>query len=289
MQGGHFLMEKTYKVFVYGTLRENEFNHHLLYGAVCLAKQCWTNGILFDTELGYPAMITNNVKRVYGELYEVNETQLKKLDRLEGYEAKGIENEYERIIQTIFTDQHSEQAFVYRYLHNKVKELPMIKSGDWKCHLYTNKSKLLYFAYGSCMDNERFKLGEVDHLFENIVGCGHALNFSLAYTVHFQDGSRADMIEADDIVEGKVYEINQEALHYLYEREGVLINIYRPAFINIKINGVLHKNVLTFLVINKKEEIAPPKHYSNEILRGAKGFVSDDYYRKLENKLVKLC
>ncbi|UPG63982.1 gamma-glutamylcyclotransferase [Metabacillus endolithicus] len=206
----------------------------------------------------------------------------------EFYEAEGIDNEYERITQTIFTDHHSEQAIVYSYLHKKVENLSMINGGDWKRHLYTNKSKLLYFAYGSCMDNERFKLGKVDHLFKNIVGCGLATNFSLAYTVHFQDGSRADMIEADDIVEGKVYEINQEALHYLYEREGVMANIYRPAFINVEINGVLHKNVLTFLVMNKKEEVAPPEHYSNEILRGAKGFVSSGYYRKLEKKLLTL-
>ncbi|UGB28932.1 gamma-glutamylcyclotransferase [Metabacillus sp. B2-18] len=281
-------MKNTYKVFVYGTLREHESNHHFLNGAVCLAKQCWTHGILFDTGLGYPAMITDKVKVIYGELYEINEMILKKLDWLEGFEAEGVDNEYERITQTIFTDHHSEQAIVYSYLHKKVENLPIINCGDWKRHLHTNTSKLLYFAYGSCMDNERFKLGKVDHLFKNIVGCGHATNFSLAYTVHFQDGSRADMIEADDIVEGKVYEINQEALHYLYEREGVMANIYRPAFINVEINGVLHKNVLTFLVVNKKEEAAPPEHYSNEILRGAKGFVSSGYYRKLENKLLTL-
>ncbi|UPG63983.1 gamma-glutamylcyclotransferase family protein [Metabacillus endolithicus] len=78
-------MEKTYKVFVYGTLREHEFNHHFLNGAVCLARQCWTHGILFDTGLGYPAMITDKVNVIYGELYEVNEIILKKLDWLESF------------------------------------------------------------------------------------------------------------------------------------------------------------------------------------------------------------
>lgn len=278
-------MNPSFKVFVYGTLREHESNHTLLKDAVCLAKQCWTFGVLYDTGLGYPAMMTGKKTRVYGELYEVNEEQLKKLDWLEGYEAEGISNEYDRITQTIYTDSTSEQAYVYVFPATKIKSLTCINSGDWKVYNYSTQVRLLYFAYGSCMDDERFKVAKVDHLFKNIIGCGYAKNFSLAYNVHFHDGSRADMVESDGIVEGKVYEISSEAMDYLYKREGVNTQVYRPAFINVEIDGILHKNVLTFLVINKGEEIAPPEHYATEILRGAKDFVSDHYYRQLETHL----
>jgi hypothetical protein len=32
-------------------------------------------------------------------------------------------------------------------------------------------------------------------------------------------------------------------------------------------------------------ETAPPEHYAREILRGAKGFVSDTYFAKIEKEL----
>jgi hypothetical protein len=51
------------------------------------------------------------------------------------------------------------------------------------------------------------------------------------------------------------------------------------------INGKSHKNALTFLVVDKEEEVAPPSHYAAEILRGAKGYVSDSYYQKLSDDL----
>ena len=38
-------------------------------------------------------------------------------------------------------------------------------------------------------------------------------------------------------------------------------------------------------MIDKQEETAPPQHYIMEILRGAKGFVSDCYYLKLQDDL----
>lgn len=51
------------------------------------------------------------------------------------------------------------------------------------------------------------------------------------------------------------------------------------------IDGIRYKNVLTFLVIDKEEEVAPPEHYYTVILRGAKGFVSKGYFQKLQDDL----
>jgi gamma-glutamylcyclotransferase (GGCT)/AIG2-like uncharacterized protein YtfP len=72
-------------LFVYGTLRRNEVNHHLLAGA----RYCGT----FVTspqyrmvDLGaYPGVVKNGATPIEGEVYLVNKQQMTDLDRLEGY------------------------------------------------------------------------------------------------------------------------------------------------------------------------------------------------------------
>lgn len=131
------------------------------------------------------------------------------------------------------------------------------------------------------MDDERFLNAGVKHHFERILGCGVVENYSLAYTRESYDGGRADLIESMGRVEGKVYQITNESLPYLFRREGVTAQIYRPSFINVTINNKAYTNVLTFLVVDKEDEVAPPPHYAAEILRGARGFVSECYYQQL--------
>ncbi|MGM8215458.1 gamma-glutamylcyclotransferase [Bacillaceae bacterium W0354] len=275
-------------IFVYGTLLKNERNHSFLEGATCIAREAWTSGSLYDTGKGYPAMTRHHTDRVYGEVYEVTLEMLSKIDHLEGYFGKGKNNHYERIEQVVFTDFGPVEAFVYIYDVSGTNDLEKITYGDWKCHKYLNENELLYFAYGSCMDNGRFCLAGVDEQFSQMIGCGVLQNYSMVYTLKSHDGGRADMIESNEWVEGKVYKITKKTLDYLFDREGVHTNVYRPTFIDVTINGMEYKNVLTFLVIEKeKQEVAPPAHYATEILRGAKGCVSDAYYEKLEKDLAE--
>lgn len=277
-------MEKIYRVFVYGTLRKHESNHYLIKKARCVSSQSWTNGILYDTGDGYPGMAESTMKRVYGEVYEVDAQQLELIDALEEYKGEGQDNLYERIIQMVHTDFGTIEAYVYVYA-SPIDELEEIGFGDWKCHQYLHQNEFLYYAYGSCMDDERFKRDRVKHQFERVVGCGIVKNFSIAYTLKAHDGGRADLIESAEQVEGKVYRISSETLTYLYRREGVNDQIYRPTFIDVTIDEKTYRNVLTFLVVDKEKETAPPEHYATEILRGAKGFVSNNYYQKLLNDL----
>lgn len=99
-------------VFVYGTLRQHQTNAHLLGEATCMAKQCWTKGRMFDSGYSYPYLISAE-GRVYGELYQVNDIQLKALDRLEGYHGENQENHYNRVQQTIYSDKGNYEADVY--------------------------------------------------------------------------------------------------------------------------------------------------------------------------------
>lgn len=125
-------MTHSYFVFVYGTLRKSERNHHLLEYASCLEESCWTNGLLFDTGLGYPAVKESIDGRVQGELYIVNESQLGALDELEGYYGPGKKNLYNRIAQKVFTKTGDYEAYLY-ILHpeNEGMLKAQIESGDW--------------------------------------------------------------------------------------------------------------------------------------------------------------
>lgn len=273
-------------VFVYGTLRKHQSNHHLLSGAPCIASQCWTDGKLIDSENGYPYLVPSASSRVYGELYLVDQLQLRALDTLEGYNGINQNNYYDRSKQDIYTDSESYEAFVYLLPNEKLNpNLKEIKNGDWSVNQLNQKQSLFYFAYGSCMDDERFKLAGVNHYFQKVIGRGILDNYQLRFTRRAHDGGRADIVEGPGMVEGKVYEIPQEALSYLFRREGVNAGCYRPAVIDIDVNGRPLTNILTFVVVDKDPETAPPEHYIEEILRGGNGFLSAEYMEKLRKQL----
>lgn len=280
-------MVESILVFVYGTLRKHEANHHLLSGAKCFAEQAWTYGRLFDTGHGYPALLHSNKEKVFGELYEIDQHQLQLLDQLEDYRGPGGKNIYDRVKQTVYTDTASHKAYVY-FIHPDHEDLlkDEIRSGDWRVyHLLNTNSTFYYFAYGSCMDTDRFKEAGVDHFFQKVTGRGIAEGYQLRYTRRVYDGGRADILEESGRVEGKVYEVPKESLPYLYRREGVKSKAYRPAFIDVTVNGKLLKNVLTFIVVKKDEETAPPLDYAQEIIRGGTGFLSDTYLEKIKKDL----
>lgn len=287
--GGGAVMGKHF-VFVYGTLRRHEQNSYLLKEAELVAEQAWTKGELFDTGFGYPALKESGSDVVYGELYLVTEKELHSLDELEGYSVGGRDNLYDRKKQVISFDSGATEAYIYTIAdHNQHMLSTPIKTGDWKEFQLHHQNQILYFAYGSCMDDARFKLAKVDHFFQKVTGTGILQGYTLRYSVTMPDGGRADIVEEGGIVEGKVYEIPAECVTYLYRREGVGSRLYRPAFVDLTIQGILYKNVLTFTVVNKEAETAPPKHYYEEIIRGGTGFLSEPYIEELKEHINILC
>lgn len=276
------------KVFVYGTLRKNEKNYFLLQNSKCLAEQAWTYGELFDTGCGYPTMKMTSQSKVYGEIYEIDDLVLKELDQLEDYEAGREDNLYERIEIEVFTDLDNYRAFVY--IEKQKHVLKPIPEGDWKLYnlLQAPPEKVYYFAYGSCMDTERFEMAKVDIYFQNVVGACELDGYSMKYLFSVSDGGRADIIEDGGKTEGILYEVPFDGIEYLFEREGYYTGWYRATFVDVRIKETIFPNVLTFHVYDKKDEQAPPAHYATEILRGAKGRVSSRYYQKLCEDLERL-
>jgi len=119
-------------VFVYGTLRKNEFYHdEYLNGAELVAEQAYVFGELWDTGLGYPALVLGGQGRVYGELYRINPEILRRLDELEDYHGPGGPNEYERIELNVYADPQIYTAYAYVYPAPPARG-KFLASGDWK-------------------------------------------------------------------------------------------------------------------------------------------------------------
>jgi len=284
-------MEKNHEyVFVYGTLRQGQPNHQLLYDAILVSEQANINGTLYDTGEGYPALLINQESSVFGEIYSVTQDTLQTLDILEGYKEGRESNLYYRCKEEVKTDHATLTCSVYvldeAHKQRLGEEIPF---QDWSVYQwYTSFQQVNYFAYGSCMDTERIeKAGMIDH-FSNDVQVGKLAGYRFAYSFHRPDGGRADIIESDqgEYVEGIVYSLPKDAINYLFKREGVYSQFYRPTFVTVEINGKLQSQVLTFTVIDKHPCSAPPEHYATEILRGAKGRLSDSYIKKLNDKLT---
>ncbi|MGG4490729.1 gamma-glutamylcyclotransferase [Metabacillus idriensis] len=270
-------------LFVYGTLRYLEKNHHYLKQGTCIAEQAWTNGSLFDSNDGYPAM-TVDQDTVYGELYEIDEDLLPEIHKLEGYLGpEANDSLFEFVPVRVYTDTMEHDAFCYVIKSDQAEGMKKIKSGDWKEHQFilNPPPETFYFAFGSCMDTERFQKAAVDQHFADVIGGGKAEKYSVKFTVTMEDGGRADLVEDGGCAEGILYRVPEEAVDYLYMREGVDSKTYRPAFIRVKIGGEVYEQCLTFTVIHKKEEFRPPSHYSTEILRGAEGRLGDEYVEKI--------
>jgi gamma-glutamylcyclotransferase (GGCT)/AIG2-like uncharacterized protein YtfP len=117
-------------VFVYGTLRRNEANHAFMDGAELVADRAHVFGQMWDTGLGYPALVLAGRSKVYGELYRVSPAQLRRLDELEGYVGPGGPNEYERVEETVYAEGRCLRAYVYVYTQPPAAGV-RLTSGDW--------------------------------------------------------------------------------------------------------------------------------------------------------------
>ncbi|MCP9771172.1 gamma-glutamylcyclotransferase [Synechococcus sp. Tobar12-5m-g] len=119
------------RVFVYGTLKRGESNHHWLTGATCLGRRRLAGAHLHD--LGaYPQAVRAEAAAaapldptafLHGELYGVDDHGLARLDRLED-----VPHDYERS-RVRLTD--GDTAWVYLGRPEQVRGLPLVPFGDW--------------------------------------------------------------------------------------------------------------------------------------------------------------
>ena len=110
------------KIFVYGTLKKGYHNHRLLEGFACMPAKA--PGIDLHRGFHFP-YATKGPGTAIGELYEITDEALAKIDKLEGHPYF-----YQRVKHKVYDqDFKSHEAWVYVY--SKAKEYPRIESGVW--------------------------------------------------------------------------------------------------------------------------------------------------------------
>ena len=111
------------KVFVYGTLRKGDYNHIFLENSKFIktvrTKPEW---IFYDLG-GFPAAVEGGDISILGELYEVDEYTLSKLDMLESHP--------EFYVRRKIILEDNEEVYAYIMRAAQCRGCTQIKSGDW--------------------------------------------------------------------------------------------------------------------------------------------------------------
>jgi gamma-glutamylaminecyclotransferase len=111
-------------IFVYGTLLRGESNHRLLRRATFIREA--TSQPSFDlVDLGaFPAMIAGGQTAVCGEIYEVDEATLTRLDHLEGHPSF--------YVRTTIMLEHGLEAETYLLPGAQASGARRIACGSWR-------------------------------------------------------------------------------------------------------------------------------------------------------------
>jgi gamma-glutamylcyclotransferase (GGCT)/AIG2-like uncharacterized protein YtfP len=99
------------KLFVYGTLKRGHTNHSLLNEARYLCDASTDNNYTLFVG-GLPCLVEAAGKGAVGELYEIDEGTLYKLDRLEGHPRF-----YERKTITVYETDSGHEVKAYAYIY----------------------------------------------------------------------------------------------------------------------------------------------------------------------------
>jgi gamma-glutamylcyclotransferase (GGCT)/AIG2-like uncharacterized protein YtfP len=109
-------------VFVYGTLKRGEKNHHWLEGASWHGEAELPGVVLHD--LGPFPMAVIGAGHALGEVYAVEGSGLAKLDELEGYPRL-----YNRQVMELVDGR---RAWVYLGRPRQVRPAPVLRGGVWR-------------------------------------------------------------------------------------------------------------------------------------------------------------
>ena len=125
-------MNRVPRVFVYGSLLRGLGNHPQLAGARFLGEAETTGGFaLYD--LGpFPAMVAEGNGFVRGELFDVDEGMLRRLDAFEGCPHL--------YVRTAIRPAAGGLADAYLQRSTQVRGALRIESGDWRQHYATRDS-----------------------------------------------------------------------------------------------------------------------------------------------------
>jgi len=114
------MMTTLERVFVYGTLKKGEYNHHFLRG--CRGQPALAFNIALHAGKFYPFVVRGR-GNAYGEVYQVNPTVMRRLD--------GLEAEYRRELTPVrLANGKTVEAWIY--LSELAYRYPRLARGVWR-------------------------------------------------------------------------------------------------------------------------------------------------------------
>ena len=120
------LNDKTYAVFVYGTLMRGERASHMLEGYEYCGIFCLKDYAMYNVST-YPGIKSKTGECVVGEVYLVDDAGIQRMDE---YEEEG--SLYIRELVNVENANGNMEAFVYVYNHESVG--PVIR-GRWSARM----------------------------------------------------------------------------------------------------------------------------------------------------------
>lgn len=119
-------------VFVYGTLRRGESNHHWLSNAEFVGTGVTADRMILVNLGAYPAVVRDSHHAssafIQGEVYRVTSTTFARLDILEDYpKLYGRE-----IVPITLDDGNALSSWIYFLAKNNWNPDRVIPSGDWR-------------------------------------------------------------------------------------------------------------------------------------------------------------
>lgn len=122
-------------LFAYGTLKRGGKYHSYLEEASLVAEQATAKGTLYDTKLGYPAMILSGTDEIQGEVYAIPDVLWPALDYLEDYSGGAETDLYDKLKIQVQTEQGELESVIYVAKdENLLKE--KIEDGCWNTAVY---------------------------------------------------------------------------------------------------------------------------------------------------------
>lgn len=124
-------------VFVYGTLRKRDCRAGVLDGYECVAEEAFLQGFDMLHLGGFPGIVPGE-GIVKGELYEIDDEILRRLDGIEGFREDDPKHSLylrEKVAVDVYDEEEEETTYedVFTYVFNREpgQRATIIESGDW--------------------------------------------------------------------------------------------------------------------------------------------------------------
>lgn len=117
-------------LFVYGTLKSGGKYHDYLGEAQLVAEHAVAKGEIYETGLGYPAMVLTETGEVKGEVYDIPEELWPAIDYLEGYTGGASTDLFDKLEIEVAAGSKMLKTVVY-IAKNKTQLKEKVETGNW--------------------------------------------------------------------------------------------------------------------------------------------------------------